>query len=205
MVDAGSQWYDPTGGVGKITNQYGVQKSYYSRGGHTGVDYAAPANSAAYSISNGKVIAAGYDPTVGNYVKIDYGNGRAATYAHLNKVNVKAGDSVTGGAAIGLIGNTGSSSRGSHAHLEYTMGGQYVSPESFYGGADKVPAFARGSYASTKGLGQEFSYKGMPTITGSGNVSVGATGASGSVGTSKPSGPRLTSSGSSQNVVRKIY
>lgn len=49
--------------------------------------------------------------TGGNYVDIDLGQGRFATYMHLQSgsVRVRAGDTVTRGQVIGRVGNTGAS------------------------------------------------------------------------------------------------
>ncbi len=59
----------------------------------------------------------------GNHVVIDLGGGNFAFYAHLIKgtVSVKAGDFVTRGQVIGLLGNTGNSIA-PHLHFHMTSG-----------------------------------------------------------------------------------
>lgn len=53
----------------------------------------------------------------GNYVMIAHGNTYVTLYAHLENVYVKAGDTVSEGTAIGVMGNTGNSF-GAHLHFE---------------------------------------------------------------------------------------
>ena len=210
-MDSGMQWFDPTGGKGSVTARYGQTPSnagqWEGKGVHTGVDYGIGANSAAYAIAGGKVTAAGYDPTVGNYVSLEIAPGKVVNYAHLNDVSVKAGQVVKGGESVGLTGNTGSSSRGAHLHNEYIMNGDFVSPEVFYG-SKNIPAFAKGTYVqgSKSSLGKAWSYKGAPAIKGGTNVaSVSSSKEFTSAKTPSNLGARLTSASTSSNVVSKIF
>jgi murein DD-endopeptidase MepM/ murein hydrolase activator NlpD len=62
----------------------------------------------------------------GNYVVLDLGEGRFAFYAHLQpgSLRVKAGDRVTTGQVLGLVGNSGNSTE-PHLHFHVSNG---VSP-----------------------------------------------------------------------------
>jgi len=57
----------------------------------------------------------------GNYVVLDIGGGRYATYAHLQpgEMRVAVGDSVRVGDVLGLVGNSGNSG-GPHLHFQIT-------------------------------------------------------------------------------------
>jgi hypothetical protein len=61
------------------------------------------------------------DNALGNHVIVDIGDGRFATYAHLQpgSVQVSVGDRVHRGQSLGRVGNTGSSS-GPHLHFHVT-------------------------------------------------------------------------------------
>lgn len=207
-MDSSVQWYDPTGGKAGVSARYGQAPrnagQWTGKGVHTGVDYGIASNSAAYAIAGGKVTAAGYDPTVGNYVSLEVAPGKTINYAHLNKVNVKAGQSIKGGEVLGLTGNTGSGSRGAHLHTEYIMNGDFVSPEAFYG-SKNIPSFAKGTYVpgSKQSLGRAWSYRGAPAIQG--GTPSGSAAASTPASTPANIGSRLTSSRSGANIVSRIY
>ena len=67
--------------------------------------------------AKGKVISAGWNGNYGNSILIDHGNGIMTRYAHSSKLLVAAGQTVSQGQTIGLVGSTGRSS-GPHLHLE---------------------------------------------------------------------------------------
>jgi hypothetical protein len=206
-----TQWYDPTGGKGSVTARYGQapknKGQWTGKGVHTGVDYGVASNSAAYAISGGKIVSAGYDPKVGNYVGLEVAPGKVVNYAHLNKVNVKVGQQVKGGSALGLTGNTGSGSRGAHLHTEYVVNGDFVSPELFYG--KNAPAYAKSTYVpgAKQSLGRAWSYKGSPAVEYKGGVGSPKASSNAVQAASTPAnlGARLTSSVSSPNAVGRIY
>jgi murein DD-endopeptidase MepM/ murein hydrolase activator NlpD len=105
----------------KITSKYRIPGKHWSCGYHTGVDYAAPTGTPVVACKFGKVLEAkdgvSFGPSYGLSVIIDHGQGVKAVYAHLSKINVKAGDKVGAGDKIGEIGSTGNST-GPHLHLE---------------------------------------------------------------------------------------
>lgn len=107
---------------------------------HKGVDYAAPAGTPIPAQAGGKVISAGFGKRgsgfggYGNYVLVQgAGGGLSYLYAHNSKNKVKAGDAVSKGQIIGLVGSTGDS-RGPHVHFEVRKGGQAINPEAMGGG-----------------------------------------------------------------------
>lgn len=67
---------------------------------------------------------------MGNYVRIDHGNGIVTTYMHLTDVYVKVGDTVQAGQLIGTMGSTGRST-GVHLHFEVRVDGVRVEPRDY--------------------------------------------------------------------------
>ena len=80
---------------------------------------------------DGTVTTAEYDESYGNYIVIENAKGYVTKYAHLQSLNVTAGQSVTHGSVIGKTGNTGAST-GSHLHIECLAGGEYYNPLFYF-------------------------------------------------------------------------
>ena len=101
---------------GKITTPYHKEGKMWSKGYHTGVDFAVPVGTDVLAVADGKIEAANWGQAYGTQLvqKVD---GGWVIYAHLSKALVKAGDKVTKGQHIGESGNTGNSS-GPHLHFE---------------------------------------------------------------------------------------
>lgn len=89
--------------------------------GWNGVDFGAPTGSSVYAAAGGTVIVArsggAWNGGYGNYVVVSHGNGTQSLYAHLSRVSVSVGASVSTGDLIGKVGSTGQST-GSHLHFE---------------------------------------------------------------------------------------
>ena len=66
----------------------------------------------------------------GNYVKLGHAGGYATLYGHCSKLLVRAGQTVTLGQPIALVGATGKAT-GPHLHFELMHDGYYYNPE-FY-------------------------------------------------------------------------
>lgn len=95
---------------------------------HTGLDMSAPTGTPAGATDDGVVIATGYDGYgYGNYVVLGHPGGRASLYAHLAQSLVRAGDKVTQGQPVGLVGSTGNST-GPHLHFEVLVQGLPLDP-----------------------------------------------------------------------------
>ena len=105
---------------GKITTAYKKLGKMWSKGYHTGVDFAVPNNTKVYAVADGKIVNANWGKSYGTQIVQEVKISSKASwviYAHLNKSLVKAGDSVLKGQLIGESGNTGNSS-GPHLHFE---------------------------------------------------------------------------------------
>lgn len=97
---------------------------------HYGTDFAAWTGVSVTAFADGTVGMAGWDDGYGNYVVLDHGDGWTTLYAHCEKVYVTAGESVTRGQEIALVGATGEAT-GPHLHFELRRDGVYFNPE-FY-------------------------------------------------------------------------
>jgi len=95
---------------------------------HPGIDLGAPVGTPIKPVKTGIVIEAGYeDDGYGDTILIDHGNGLTSRYAHLSKIEVKAGDEVTTQTEIGKVGLTGHTT-GPHLHLEIRQNGISLNP-----------------------------------------------------------------------------
>lgn len=102
---------------GKITTPYKKVGKMWSKGYHTGVDFAVPINTPVLAVADGKVANANWGKSYGTQIVQDLSDGSFCIYAHLSKSNKKAGDAIAKGEIIGYTGNTGNSS-GPHLHFE---------------------------------------------------------------------------------------
>jgi murein DD-endopeptidase MepM/ murein hydrolase activator NlpD len=118
---------------GSITSTFGFR--FGPRTGklerHTGWDIAAPTGTPATVTASGRVIEAGQSAVgYGQYVVVDHGNGLKTLYGHLSEIDVKVGDEIVLGGAIGLVGSTGNST-GPHLHYEVRLENVAVDPGPF--------------------------------------------------------------------------
>jgi murein DD-endopeptidase MepM/ murein hydrolase activator NlpD len=89
---------------------------WWSKGYHTGVDYAVPVGTDVLAVADGVIDKATWGRSYGTQLvqKLD---GGWFIYAHLSSALVKPGDKVTAGQVIAKSGNTGNST-GPHLHVE---------------------------------------------------------------------------------------
>lgn len=115
-----------------VSSYYGWRRDMLTGSGelHRGVDIAVPVGTAVYAAHDGMVTAAAYDSHYGKYVVIEK-DGYTTKYAHMDSLNVTAGEVVGRGSPIGTTGNTGSS-MGSHLHIECLYGGEYYNPLFYF-------------------------------------------------------------------------
>ena len=120
-------WYN------MISSYYGYRKNPVTGDNqfHRGIDIAVPEGTEVYASQDGIVTTAEYNDEYGNYIVIEDSNGFVTKYAHLQSINVTAGQTVKHGAVIGKTGNTGSST-GSHLHLECLASGEYYNPLFYF-------------------------------------------------------------------------
>lgn len=116
----------------QITSLFGNRKDPFlgKPGFHGGLDFRASTGTPIFSGGSGVVVSAGRAGGYGKLIEIDHGNGITTRYAHLSKVQVKAGDLISGGARIGEAGSTGRST-GPHLHYEVRRNGKPIDPMRF--------------------------------------------------------------------------
>ena len=99
--------------------------------GHLAIDIGDKIGDPIYAAESGKVEVAGWNNGgYGNYVIINHGNGLKTLYGHASKLLVKAGDSVSRGQTIALIGSTGRST-GPHLHFEVRLNNSKQNPLNY--------------------------------------------------------------------------
>lgn len=116
----------------RITSYYG-RRSAPTRGAstfHRGIDIGANHGAAILSVASGKVTEAGYSRVLGNYVKINHGDGLYTVYEHASKLLVSEGDTVKYGQKIAKVGSTGLST-GNHLHFTVIYKGDYQNPLNY--------------------------------------------------------------------------
>lgn len=133
----------PTNVTRLITSPIGYRSAastnYVGTTNHKGVDIGAYYGSNILAAKAGTVSIAsyGWNGGYGNYVVILHGSNSSYTvYAHMSQVLVSAGQQVSQGQVIGLVGSTGNST-GPHIHFEIHENGQLMNP------LDYLPGYIR--------------------------------------------------------------
>jgi murein DD-endopeptidase MepM/ murein hydrolase activator NlpD len=115
---------------------------------HNGVDYGAPTGTAVRSVGDGTVEFAGVQNGYGNVVILKHRNNHSTLYAHLSRINVRKGESISQGQNIGAVGATGWAT-GPHLHFEFRVNGVYQDPMTIARENESTPlsASAKGAFA----------------------------------------------------------
>ena len=115
--------------AGRITSKFGARfgpSGRFER--HTGWDIATATGSPVTVTAPGIVETAGWTNIgFGFHVIVNHGYGYETLYGHLSRILVAAGQRVSAGDLIGLVGSTGYSS-GPHLHYELRINGVPTSP-----------------------------------------------------------------------------
>ncbi len=107
--------------------RYVFEGSEISRSRHMGVDLADVAQAKVVSSNKGQVVFADDLGIYGGLVIVDHGSGVSSLYGHLSSIDVKKGDAVEQGQALGRTGTTGLAG-GDHLHFEIRVQGVPVNP-----------------------------------------------------------------------------
>jgi len=122
------QWKGVNSSWGYRTHPVSGRKGSF----HTGVDLKAGMNTPVKSAEGGTVRIAGWLRGYGKTVVIDHNGGYSTWYAHLDKVDVKAGQRVDKGRKIAESGQTGNVT-GPHLHFEIRVNNKTVDPLKYRG------------------------------------------------------------------------
>ena len=136
---SGFQW--PV--TGRISGVFGSQRilNGQPRRPHVGIDIAAPLGTPVLAIADGVIALVHQDMFfTGKTLMIDHGHGLASVYAHMDKILVKEGATVTKGTVIGLVGKTGRAT-GPHLHWGISLFATHLDPELVAG---EMPKDKRG-------------------------------------------------------------
>jgi murein DD-endopeptidase MepM/ murein hydrolase activator NlpD len=117
---------------GRLASRFGLRRFFNEepRAPHAGLDMAVALGTPVKASAHGTVLAVDDYFFNGRTVFVDHGNGLITMYCHLERIDVKAGDTVRKGQRIGLSGMTGRAT-GPHLHWSVVLNGAMVDPELF--------------------------------------------------------------------------
>lgn len=115
--------------AGRLTSSFGIRSNPFTGHPtfHAGIDLGAPVGTEVYAARDGTVSATGFDPVLGNFVRIDHGDGYETVYGHLSAVAISLHWEVRSGTILGRVGSTGMST-GPHLHFEIRRQGHPQDP-----------------------------------------------------------------------------
>ncbi len=116
-------FYRPTRGM--MSSNFNADKK------HFGVDIAANPNESVLATLDGTVILSTYTAETGYVIQIQHGQDFISVYKHCGSLLKKVGDTVKGGEAIALVGNTGEKTTGPHLHFELWHKGRAIDPSQY--------------------------------------------------------------------------
>lgn len=129
----------PVRGNYRFTSGFGFRRDPKGRGQrmHSGTDFAGPKGTPIHVTADGVVKKAGWHQGYGNTVIVQHAFGIETLYAHMTRIHVREGQSVSRGTRIGDMGTTGRST-GVHLHYEVRVNGKAVNPMTYIKAASNV-------------------------------------------------------------------
>lgn len=123
--------------LGTITRKFGS--------GHSGVDSVTAPGKVwdVCAVCDAVVDKVYWSDTLGNVVQYSYNSVDGTVtfaYYHLRSTAAEAGQAIKLGTKVGVMGNTGSASRGVHLHVSMWIDGVLTDPEPYLAGKKTLPA-----------------------------------------------------------------
>jgi len=98
---------------------------------HYGIDIVAKKDEPVKATLDGKVVLATWTSETGNVIAVQHKNNLISFYKHNAVLLKQAGDYVTAGEAIAIVGNSGELTSGPHLHFELWHNGTAIDPQNF--------------------------------------------------------------------------
>ncbi len=121
----------PIEGVMFFTPIKGAVSEEYDQYIHPAIDITAPAGSVVKAVLDGTVIYSDWNNDTGYTLYIQHDGDIISAYKHNERLLKSAGEKVTAGAPVAIIGNTGELTTGTHLHFELWHKGQTVNPVKY--------------------------------------------------------------------------
>ena len=115
--------------AGIMSSPFGLKRFYNNqpRRPHGGIDIAAPEGTPILAPADGVVVETGDYFFNGNCVFLEHGLGLQTFYAHMSRIDVVPGDTVSKGQVIGAVGQTGRVT-GPHLHWSVGLNATWINP-----------------------------------------------------------------------------
>ncbi|MDK3159858.1 M23 family metallopeptidase [Kamptonema cortianum] len=135
-------WVNPLPG-GRITSRFNPARKHPKTGKvqpHEGTDVSVGFGAPIVAAKSGMVTGVQLNCALGdldcgggygNWIEVQHDDGYTTLYAHLQKIYVKPGQTVSAGDVIGTEGNTGRSTA-AHLHFEIRKNGKPLDPEKVF-------------------------------------------------------------------------
>ena len=132
MITGNGFFTHPCPGYSRISSHFGYRQQPLpgASTNHKGMDFAAPTGTPIYAAAAGTVTTAAYSGNAGNMIVINHGNGLVTIYMHCHAMYVSAGQKVTKGQNIAIVGSTGNST-GPHLHFQVNVNGVPTNPLNY--------------------------------------------------------------------------
>lgn len=97
---------------------------------HPGLDIGGSVGDPVRASGRGRVVETGYEDERGNYLVVDHGFGFRTTYAYLQRILAREGQTVEAGQEIAYLGQSGDAGQ-PHLHFEIQVDGEPVDPRRY--------------------------------------------------------------------------